>query len=334
MANYGRITIIVLSVFFFIPILSSCKSGNSELSTQKTELSATFTPPAPTEIKGSGVASTLSIVPSKETVTGTPTPITQPLLTPTLDELESQIYLIKLLSNNGHCKLPCFMGTRPGQTTWPEIKNLFTHLGKNAPMPRSYADYGVESYNYQYRFEKRLDLLGLTFYIRNNELTLLQAFIRPNRNDAIEKRYSLETLMLELGEPTQVFIELLGYGALGPAEETPFRLTFFYDYENYWLIAQYEGMSVQEGQEFKLCPMDLFQGIVTDRVDSSIKFFIQPGNNPYSVDDIHKMGVGGNPLLSGITFQDATGKELRELNNGIINSGENICFMTSKQLWK
>lgn len=75
------------------------------------------------------VLPTASPVPSPSATT---TPIllpSTPTLQPTMDEANTKALILEFLKTNGNCKLPCFWGITPGETTLDEVKRFIENLG-------------------------------------------------------------------------------------------------------------------------------------------------------------------------------------------------------------
>ncbi len=138
-----------------------------------------------------------------------------------------------LLETNGKCELPCFLGLTPGITTWSEASELFSYLGKNVPEPRRYDAYDVETYTYQYHLENQQTIFGIGFYVVDDQITMLYTKIDQMSNNEVESHYSLKNVISSLGPPTNIFIELY-FGALGPEDSAGYKLTLYYDQDDYW----------------------------------------------------------------------------------------------------
>ena len=310
------------------------------------ETSTVATPVLPTHVsQAATITPSLDIQPTRllpPTGTPSPTPTTSPSptvtpsptvqTTPTLEAEESYKYVMNLFKTNGGCALPCIIGITPGKTSWGEAQAMFAFLGKEPPKPEIIDDYRVKYYDYQYLQEGQPTMAGFSFYVKDDVITLMSMGIHTITDPDIEKQYAIKTVLSTLGKPKEVLFYLDGYGAEGPEDITPFVIKLFYNDERTWLIAKYYGIALMKGDVLRFCTADLRQGVV-GRVENDVGLLIQPVPNFYSPNDIHRMGGGGDPILSGKSFEEATGEDVASFFEKVIGPGEDACFTTPKGIW-
>ncbi len=147
----------------------------------------------------------------------------------------------------------------------------------------------------------------------------------------IEKQYAIKTILSTLGKPKEVFLTLTGLGALGPEEINPYDIKLYYDDERTWMIVSYEGIALMTGNVLRFCTTDLRQGI-EGRVENDVGLTIQPGQNHYMPEDLAQIEGGGGPILSGKSFEEATGEDVASFFEKATGPGE-ACFTTLKGIW-
>jgi hypothetical protein len=312
-------------VFMFALLLAGCGSLPHAYNTQASE-----TVPPTTQITLSST-STLTQEPSPTftlTPTATNTPTPTPTLTPgtpTLSADEGYDAVTQLLQTNGGCDLPCFLGITPGKTTWDEANRMFSHFGKSTE-----PDISKDAFNiYSFSLNKKggVDPYVFSFYVVNgNQTPLIYADI------PYQKRYSIKEIVATLGTPTRVMFEILSIRADGPSDIGTYGLTLFYDNDDIWLIAGYDGIYRRYHDGLVFCPTNLTQGIKRNSISNYVGLTIQPGDNQYSLDDLSKIYGNNNTILTGYSFEEATGVGLETLHADIIdNTGK--CYTTPRKLW-
>jgi hypothetical protein len=313
-----------LLIIVVLGIQVACATPLDNRTAQTTTIvaaSRTLTIPHSTQMQPSRTATAMHTL----TPTSTPTSVCQG--TPTLTIREGYDAIAQMAQNNGGCSLPCFLGIKPGQTTWREASDLFNYLGKKEPEPFKYPSYGINTYSYGFTREGNDESYIVTLDVtKNGELSLISAGM-----PMIQSQYSPRAVVTALGVPTQVVIEIGGIGANGPGRINTFDLKLYYETSKQWLLFSYEGIALQYKEDLVFCPTNLRQGINTDRINDGVSVLIQHGD--LSIDDIEKIGVGGGSPLSGMTLESASGVDLNTFFSDMTGNKSVVCYTTPMTLW-
>lgn len=198
-----------------------------------------------------------SLVPSTAAPSPTYTP-SPPTITPrpTLTAEEERAFVRELLVTNGGCELPCWWGIMPEETTWQEVRNrLSLYYGQGISQPggvhRHEVVYGDLIYPYPPPYGY---YIHIEFTERDGVVQSIQVrgeIVRrttPERFAQDWRRYSLDQVLTQYGEPSQVILELWPNP---PEPYYPYRLFVFYDHLG--ILIEYEGPAIP-GEPFRVCP--------------------------------------------------------------------------------
>lgn len=217
---------LAVSLFWFLVSCSAYQQGNDHPD------SNTRTSEYPRET----VVMTATNI-SAETPIYALTPTFVPTLTPrpTLSSQDAQVAVLKLISNNGGCNLPCWWGLTPGKTTWQEARNFLEIL---SPQIISLRDnvYGLTYKN----LPKDISggVIGATISTSNDVIQTISTDIY----------YPLAEIMQKNGKPTEIWI-FADKETINP--EIPFTLALFYADQG--ILAIYQGTSLRE-ESPEICP--------------------------------------------------------------------------------
>jgi hypothetical protein len=137
-----------------------------------------------------------------------------PTMAPTLTTDQEQALIVGLLQNNGGCKLPCWWGFTPGQTTWQTARTFFVSLGK---IPAEYHDPNMLNYSVTFRIPKHSSQSDQVYIIGDGLINAIWVEARTMRNQEtvygdnqfVEdwQRYFLPQLLTTYGQPAQVLLK-------------------------------------------------------------------------------------------------------------------------------
>jgi hypothetical protein len=101
--------------------------------------------------------------------TASPQPTRSPTPTafPTLGVDEARLNLLDLLANNGNCRLPCFWGITPGETTSQKAQDVLTPLGSLSYMNGFTPSSGTVDLNYSLENDVTINMEVLFLVKRN-----------------------------------------------------------------------------------------------------------------------------------------------------------------------
>lgn len=183
-----------------------------------------------------------------------PTLIGKLTLTPiqTLSTSSREEKLQELLSTNLGCKLPCYWGMMPGETTWEKAQEFlapfaneilsgdfgyFKENGVIVPKATTAARFTVTGYPKE---------LVIDFLVSNGTITEISV-----DHDTNKIRYSLDKLLAELGQPEEILIYLEPETPTGK----PWYVFHLY-YPTAGVMASFEGEAERTGGSIKYCPTE------------------------------------------------------------------------------
>ena len=147
MKTSGKFFIVLLIISF---ALAGCQEVSATPSPQptatRTAIPATATPTMPKKIVTVTLRTTFT--PSKT-------------WTPTLSSEQQMTQVSDLLTNNGGCKLPCWWGIMPGETSWANAENILAPLA-----------YGRYSQKMGKNFDAAFFISYLSERLEKNDLTI------------------------------------------------------------------------------------------------------------------------------------------------------------------
>jgi hypothetical protein len=232
-----RIIIIALIVM----MLASCGQSENPTQTEETKDSGTeLIIPTATPIKE---FETSTLTPSLENlVSPTVTPTQIPLATLTTDELNVVMEIVlSLLNDVENCVLPCFMGIRPGLTTWPEIIDNFS--------PTAYDLELIGNTGYIYiqisaDFSPPLKFLQIDLVLDEDQ-TVTGFEARTGQTD----NFSLSQILSFYGKPDEIRVGTWASGA-----EEAFSLQYYLFYAELNTILFYNSIPTVTNDKVQICP--------------------------------------------------------------------------------
>jgi hypothetical protein len=175
---------------------------------------------------------TASITPTFTNV-WTPSPIPQPTLTPfpTYSYWDSVQQIWLLLSNNGGCRLPCFWGITPGETTTAEFIQFMSQFPLVSEMMIGSKSDGI--YHVYYKPPVNTDAPFFVFFYESGDVIQAIGLV----NETADLSFPLPRLLQEYGRPDKVFVKhdqyyslIVWYEEQRIAGEYPLYLKYNGDY--------------------------------------------------------------------------------------------------------
>ena len=321
--HYGLGVLIMFLVYF----LAGCQKPNPiytqetvTTSFQSTQIFATQLTALATFTSRPYTTPTNTILPTEISVpvrsfTSTPRPIWTPLpILPTLSFVESDAVVMDLLVNNAGCKLPCWWGITPGETTWNEANQfLATFSTIEGPAVQSIENITYEAYAAHFNLDEKKYSIDLI----NTNGIVIDIGLQP---DVTVFDHKLNKLLTSNGQPEEVW--------LAPMPATPggswFYLILYYPEKG--IMARYGGSASpiikidSSGNAIitaiRICPVSM-------------------GPELWLVAPNTLKGVMGNPALGGVEFtnllipiQDITEMSLEDFYLTFRNADNYICFET------
>lgn len=241
---------------------------------------------------------------------------------PTLSPEENKVRIQELLISNGNCDLPCVWGFIPGGTSEYEIQTFFQKLGWTVTKYNE-VDYTGKD------FESLMDI-DFGFVIQDGILTNLSFGAAGPNYQSIEHAYKLKDVLIELGAPSQIWINLALQLEI---DEPAFTASdVFLYYHDLGLLLHYGGSAFRIGDGYRFCPTDYLSGNPENPQHQgavSIQTGIPELNNSPE-DLVAPFGLFGGML----PIQQALMIDEEEFTQTILDSDQSACFITPIEVWQ
>jgi hypothetical protein len=175
-------------------------------------------------------------------VTDTPTPTPTPA--PTLPPDEAQALLLDLLQNNAGCRLPCWWGFTPGQTSWETARQFLSsfateiYIPSSAPPSHFFADV-------IFLVPKEIFPTYLTQKYQVEEGVIVTIETIPGYNSS----YNLSAFLSTYGMPGEVWLRTYDRAREGDLQ---FDVVLFYPKQG--ILARYATQAQVVGNRVRGCP--------------------------------------------------------------------------------
>jgi hypothetical protein len=302
------IRMVCLACLFFF--LYACRDNQDETAppiqntntpTHTSAPPTVYTPPSPTS----------SPIPTNTIIPPTPRPTTA-----MLPEEVNEFVLELLLTNNG-CRLPCFWGINPGETSWNEVVNFLTPLAYNIYPPTSDREKGFvhilldENINFE-------ELIDLDFHVKNGIV------IDIGTDTGLVHPYELSEFLKTHGIPSEIHIET---GMSGMSlEDYKFRLYLYYP--DLGILAIYRTPTIVTDDIVFGCPDNVSSpGLILWKPDKeqSFMFWVQNGL---------QFGHPDNNIKQHPHLEDATGMSVEDFFETYIDPESEACFEVPRELFE
>jgi len=307
-----------ISVFFIVILLSACVStsayDNVSIETSVPSSTVTVHPiqtldlatPSPTLIPTIQAASTL------------PQPIwtTQPTLTG-----NEAIKAVKtMIATNGDCKLPCWWGIVPGETSW---ENALFLLSRFSPQIRN-SDPAIVSidggntyhnnvaYSINYKVPDNRIGYGASIVVSDDVVSMIKV-----GDESTGEIFTIPNILSVYGEPENIFIETYDNT---PTGILPFYVILFYP--QYRFTAVFESWGSKVGEMIRMCYQPLTPTIDVWSPEESVLVEI----------------AGFSALVSGDwtyskNLETATSLDVKGFYKNFVNASTSTCLETPSSLW-
>lgn len=276
---------------------STSRSVSLDVTTTSTPLSVTGTP-LPTST-------------SRPTVSPVPTTT----VSPTLTAGEEQTLVLELFENNAGCRLPCWWGFTPGETTWSEAEAFFISLGET---PAEYhRPEGTMIYNVQ---------LEVPVEIHPQQVTVQHYFVRHSVIEMIwavgqSPNYTLPQLLHAYGTPAEVWLRT--FSSVPEGDELPFFLLLYYP--SHGILARYSGFTQEKNGQVPICPQQLRPAL-----------WLWSSEREMTLEDVAQANLGGfieEELLDYRSLEVATGWSVEQFVQTFLQPVGEICLETPAVMW-
>jgi hypothetical protein len=296
--------------WLMVIIIALLLAGCSNTTTLTATLEASATGAVSTQI--TVTPSMTGTYPPEPTITLTPLPPTW-TPQPTLNSREAQKLLSNLLKDNGGCKLPCFWGITPGETTWQEANNFletFTSFSVRdfpdgirwieplIPFPRE--KYGTIRHSYRFH---------------NGVVESIQAY-----NSDLAPVFYLTNFLITYGPPSEVWIRTQAIEEQG---SQPFEVALFYPEQG--ILMDYSGGNLTTvGADLRNC--------LGSELDSPF-IFLWDVSEKMSFDQAIKGLLNESYDDPFLPLEEAAGMDAKTFYESFRTPGNNACIVTPKNLW-
>lgn len=260
------------------------------------------------------VTSTHTATPTA-TATATNTPTLTPTPVSTLPPVAALAVVEDLLTYNAYCRLPCWWGATPGQTTWQEIEGLLISLSAQIvdwddDVQIVYIPHVPEGLTGS--------SLGMQIFYKRAQ-SIIQHITVTGAN---MPTYYLQPILATHGPPDEVWVRAMPYT---PTGEVMFRIALLYLEQGFSAHILTRMTSLTDGQVVGCFSAEAWQG--------TSLFLWTPGKYT-SFPTIVKEGRFGQEASSYLPLEEATGMDVATFyNNYKETEGEN-CLSTPADIWE
>ena len=253
-------------------------------------------------------------VPSPTRTFGPPTATPAPTLCPD----EEQALVLDLLQDNAGCRLPCWWGFTPGETTWQTAQAFFASLGKSPAAdhdPR-----GTVNYTVSLRVPEWIDQEGhiqQDYVVRDGIIEVI--ITDPGDSQS----YTLPQVLAAYGQPTAIWIRTFSAVADRDDGVVPFFVLLHYQQEGF--LIRYVGFTHKEDGQIPICPQQA----------GGVLWLWSP-KREMTLTDIANIGVGGFPtdeVSDYRSLEEATGMSVEEFYQTFMQPDNQTCLETPVDMW-
>lgn len=310
------------AVGFCLVLLAGCYS-RSPIPGASTTQQVTQTPSA-TETRIPATKTPTPTVTLPPTFTLTPSPTWTPL--PALSEEKSLLDYISITANN-NCKLPCWAGMTPGETTWSEAPffsaPLLSLMTTSSVMPENVTTslyyYGDEIMIDTFVGAKALEQRDKIDWIRLS----MQSFTMPTENTPsqslpLPETFRMKRVLQEYGMPDMVFLSTdIG----GPGFPKTYFSTLMVYTDERSIVKYYRDATVKDGVLITCTPSHAITLVVVSEREKLI-----------SVDAINNLATQNFRVDLSTPFDKVMDIPLDEFYQEYLSSSSN-CFYIPLEAW-
>jgi hypothetical protein len=270
---------------------------------------------------------------SLPTAASTPVPeptllrISRPTPGPTLTNDEEQTLVLKLLKENGGCRLPCWWGFTPGEAAWPVAESFFLSNGKRIG---EYRDPRSTVYSLDFHIPLHNSQINQDYYtIGGNTIDLITVgAVPPESDNELDyrdiqfaedwKSYMLPQMLAVYGQPRQILLRTFSDT---PTGWLPFNLLLFYPEQG--ILVSYYGPAGKNGKTLRMCPYQV-----------DVRLWLWSSEHAMPLE--HLAGMGSSPIgdMSGFrSLEEATGMSVEQFYQSFVQPSSKACLETPTGMW-
>lgn len=234
--------------------------------------------------------------------------------TPTVEE--SQKLVQDLLENNAGCRLPCWWGIKPGETTWSETRQILEKVSSFVGgQEGNDGFYGAKVYP-PYPHDTMMYLEHM-YQVENGKVVYIRVY-----NFNFAPSYLLPNLLGSYGQPSEVWIRTF------PREDMGFQ-HFLIDvfYQDLGILVEYAtGHPLEEvNGNIRNCSIN--------EMDSPFLHLWSSDTNELSFQEAKKF-IDTISLPEPKPLFEATGMDVKTFFETVKNPEANVCIETPRKLWE
>jgi hypothetical protein len=268
-------------IFFFLLLLESC-GRQPVVNSARATSTATI---VPANVHMVSLSKTPAVI-----VDSTSTAV----ISPTLDEIGKEGFILAQISNNGGCSLPCWWGITPGGSLWSDVSNNFLQLGfKSAPIPGT-SNYGIGGFALYSINTYSEVVFGVESNVINNIHVAVYGELEPEKFQAAYSYYSPEEILTNYGPPSRILLNIPSWGY---GDHVGYSFWLFYEHLDFLII--FSG-SAQRADSLQICPSFGY-----DQSISGIHLYLKSPGDDLSLDVLSNSGHS-----SAKTFEESVSVNL------------------------
>ena len=270
--------------------------------------------PTPNSSATSSPRPTSTVTPPP-TVTPTPTITWTPL--PTLSSEKALTLVEDLLKRNAGCRLPCWWGFTPGETSWETARHFLSlfstslRQGESREVTENGVTYLSTNYTANYKVAGEPFDGGTVYSLRNGFIDGI--WVTPARGT--DRSYQLHELLANYGEPTEVLLET---SINVPVSPLPFRVVLFYPQQGILAYDEYK-VTKKVGNQLWGCPEPI-----------GPQLWLWSPERSLTITDIQPIGSDAPQLRR---LEDATGMDIKSFYETFNVPNISNCLITPVEFW-
>jgi hypothetical protein len=227
--------------------------------------------------------------------------------------------VLSLYENNGGCKLPCWWGIVPGESSWSRTRNFLASLSETISPPSAHDFFGkAKGYSIYFPIDtKSGNRLSLGIVEQDD----LIKFIRAGVNEEIERannstKYFMHSLLEEYGTPDQIYL----YTQPNTPENIfPFSVILFYTDQRFALVYIEDG--IPQGDQMRACFKNNM-GVLSWAPDTISE-----------LDDLTKAGMSPEDLHQYRPLHEVTELDVTSFYETFKDPSVPFCLETPTEIW-
>lgn len=227
--------------------------------------------------------------------------------------------VLELYNSNANCKLPCWWGFMPGETTWNTVEQFLDDYGLNRHFlvkeSESDSDFVVIVYIPVPPELSENEILTQEYRVDNGKI----AIIYPEQPQETSKIYSISEILNTYGPPTEVWIDTIGFSF---SEYFPFRVVLFYPEKG--ILIKYLDDADFTNEYLIGCPQERSGKLTLWSPEMEMSF-------PEALNGTNALGTHGEQYYKPL--EEATDMDLETFYKTYLDPNTDVCIETPAELW-